>query len=381
MSEKITNYQCPACTGPLHFVGASGKLECDYCDSTFDVAEIEALYEKKDQKAEEAFAEDTKKKEKHTEWDSTSMTDDWGEEGASMHTYHCPSCGAELICDATTAATTCPYCDNPNIVPGQLSGKLKPDLIIPFRLDKKAAVEALKAHYKGKLFLPKVFLDQNHIEEIKGIYVPFWLYDAEADANAVYRATRSHSYTRGDYHVTETQHFIIHRSGLIRFSNVPVDGSSKMSDAYMDSIEPYDFEGLVPFSTAYLPGYLADRYDEDHTACSERATFRCQNSALEALANDVKGYHTVTLKDSNVEIDCGKVKYALMPVWTLKTKWQDKEYLFMMNAQTGKLVGDLPVDQKKYWLVFALITALLTGLFSITGIGKLLVTLLMMFLL
>ncbi len=375
MSDKITNYQCPACTGPLHFDSNSGKLECEYCESSFDVAEIEALYEKKDEKAEDAFEKEQTKKEKNKEWDRSELTEDWGEDGSSVHTYNCPSCGAELICDATTAATTCPYCDNPNIVPGQLSGTLKPDYVIPFRLDKQAAIAALKEHYKGKFFLPKAFKEQAHLEEIKGIYVPFWLYDADADADAVYRATRTHSYTRGDYRITETAHFVVKRGGVIRFQNVPVDGSSKMSNAYMDSIEPYDFSELVPFSTAYLPGFLADRYDEDDKACAERAELRCQNSALDALEADIHGYHTLTRKDSHVDIDYGKVKYALMPVWTLKTKWEGKDYLFMMNGQTGKLVGDLPVDKKKYLFTFAGMTALLTGLFSITGIGKFLLAL------
>ncbi len=370
MSEKITNYQCPACTGPLHFVGESGKLECDYCESSFDVAEIEALYGKKEEKAKEAFAQEQNKKDKNKDWDTSEITDNWGEDGNHMCTYNCPSCGAEILCDATTAASVCPYCDNPNIIPGQFSGKLKPDTVIPFVLDKNAAIAALKQHYKGKFFLPKAFKDQNHIQEMKGIYVPFWLYDADANANAVYRATRSHSYTRGDYHITETAHYVVKRSGIFRFQKVPVDGSSKMPDSYMDSIEPYAFEGLVPFSTAYLPGFLADRYDEDHTACSDRAELRCINSSLDLLSADVQGYHTVTLKDSHVDIDYGKVHYALLPVWTLKTKWNNKEYLFMMNAQTGKLVGDLPVDKKKYWLTFAAIAAAITGFLTLSGIGS-----------
>ena len=54
MSSQVTNYQCPSCTGPLHFVGSSGKLECECCGNTYDVAEIEALYQKKEEQAVEA---------------------------------------------------------------------------------------------------------------------------------------------------------------------------------------------------------------------------------------------------------------------------------------------------------------------------------------
>ena len=85
------------------------------------------------------------------------------------------SCGAELICDENTAATSCPYCGNPTVVPGQFSGQLRPDFIIPFKLSKEDAVKALKDHYKGKIFLPKSFTQENHVQEIQGIYVPFWM--------------------------------------------------------------------------------------------------------------------------------------------------------------------------------------------------------------
>ena len=96
-----------------------------------------------------------------------------------LNSYSCPTCGAELVCDETTAATTCPYCGNPTVLGGKLSGKLKPEYILPFKLDKKAAIAQLTRYYKGKAFLPKAFKSQNHIAEIQGVYVPFWLYDAK----------------------------------------------------------------------------------------------------------------------------------------------------------------------------------------------------------
>ena len=84
-----------------------------------------------------------------------------------MRVYSCPSCGAQLICEETTAATSCPYCGNPTVIPEQFSGILKPDYILPFKLSKEDAVSALKQHYKGKLLLPKLFRDNNHIEELR----------------------------------------------------------------------------------------------------------------------------------------------------------------------------------------------------------------------
>ena len=151
MASQITNYKCPACTGPLHFAGASGMLECDFCGAKYDVAQIEALYAEKEAKAvaatEQANAKAEQNRQKMADmesqgWDTSGLSSDWGAEADGMKAYNCPSCGAELICDASTAATSCPYCGNPTVVPGQFSGALKPDFVLPFKLSKEDAVAA-----------------------------------------------------------------------------------------------------------------------------------------------------------------------------------------------------------------------------------------------
>ena len=370
MPTQVTNYQCPACTGPLHFVGSSGKLECDYCGSRYDVAEIEALYAEKEKKAEQAQADAAQSsspgqsKADDTGWDTSGMNADWGADASGMRAYSCPSCGAELICDETTAATSCPYCGNPSIVPGQFSGTLKPDFVLPFKLSKDDAVKALKAHYKGKPFLPRAFTAENHVQEIKGIYVPFWMFDGEAEGSAQYEATRSRSYTSGDYEVTETDHFDIYREGSLAFEKIPVDASSKMPDEYMDSIEPFDYAELKPFSTAYLPGFLADKYDVSAQDSQSRADTRCEGSLVSALRKTAVGYDSCVPVSQDIRLRRGKVHYALLPVWMLNTKWNGKNYLFAMNGQTGKLVGDLPTSAGKFWGTFAAITAGLTAVLS-----------------
>ena len=360
MATQITNYQCPACMGPLHFVGESGKLECDYCGSNFNVAEIEALYKEKEQKAAKA-AEDTEnapETKDGSEWDVSGLNEDWGADAEGMRTYSCPSCGAELLCEATTAATSCPYCGNPTVVPGQFSGILKPDYVLPFKLSKEDAIKALKKHYLKKPLLPSTFSKANHLEEIKGVYVPFWMYDGKASGSAQFHATQVHTYTSGDYEITETSHYDVRRAGSLGFEKIPVDASSKMPDDYMDSIEPYDYSDLKPFSTAYLPGFLADKYDVSVEDSRERADKRCVGSLSCALKSTVSGYTTCNETSRNIHLKRGKVHYALLPVWLLNTKWEGKDFLFAMNGQTGKLVGNLPVSTKRVIGLFAAIAAL-----------------------
>ena len=365
MPTQVTNYQCPACTGPLHFDSATGKLTCDYCGTSYEVSEIEALFAEKEQKATEAKKDADRKSAQQKQqaqaegWDTSDLGGDWGQDAAGMKSYSCPSCGAELICDETTSATSCPYCGNNTIVPGQFSGALKPDYVLPFKLDKAAAVAALKKHYGGKKLLPKAFSNENHIEEVKGVYVPFWLYDGSAEVDVRCHGTKVSGYSTARENVTVTNHYDVRRAGTVRFERVPVDASSKMPDDHMDAIEPFDYKELKPFSTAYLPGFLADKYDVSVQDCADRADSRCETSAVELMEQDARGdYTSCTVESQNVTLHRGKVHYALMPVWLLSTKWNGRSFLFAMNGQTGKLVGDLPLDKGLYWKHFAAITGL-----------------------
>ena len=377
MPTQVTNYQCPACTGPLHYSAKSGKLECDYCGSSFDVADIEALYAHKeaeaaaakqaaDAKADAAAAAETEAAQAAAQsgnvggWDTSGLSSDWGADADGLRVYSCPSCGAELICDETTAATSCPYCGNPTVVPGQFSGALRPDFILPFRLTKDDAVQALRAHYKGKPFLPKSFTSANHIEQIQGVYVPFWLFDGGAEGSASYRASNTSVYETGDYEVTETMHYDVFRAGSIAFEKIPVDASSKMPDDHMDSIEPFDYAQMQPFSTAYLPGYLADKYDVSVDDSRDRADARCRETLAQALRDTVTGYGTCVTDHTDIRLHRGKVHYALLPVWMLSTKWNGESFLFAMNGQTGKLVGDLPTDRGRCWGTFGAIAGAVT---------------------
>ena len=351
--SKTQNYQCPACGGPLHFDSKSGKLKCDYCDSMYSIEEAKAALDPEARASQsqtakaEAAAPDTGR-DGETVWSDAEVR--------GLRAYTCSSCGAELVCDAETAATSCPYCGNPTVLGGQLAGKLRPEYIIPFALDRKEAISALTNYYKGKVLLPKAFSSQNHIQEIKGVYVPFWLYDAEVNVQGKYVGHVSETHREGDYIVTTTQHYDVQRDGNTSFVRVPVDGSTKMPDAHMDAIEPFDYSAMVPFSTVYLPGYLADRYDQSDKECASRAEDRMTASATAALHSTLTDYEDIDTSSESVRIVDSTAHYALLPVWMLHTRWKDKDFLFAMNGQTGKLIGDLPIDKGRLAACFAAIS-------------------------
>ena len=333
----LQEFKCPNCDGGIEFSSGEQKMKCPYCDSEFEIESLMAYQAELDKQYEDDMTWDTG----GNEWQAG--------EADGLRIYCCNSCGGEVVADETTGATECPFCGNPVIMTGQFAGSLRPDLVIPFQMDKKAAMTILLNHYKGKVLLPKVFKDENHVKEVKGIYVPVWLFDADADAHVQYKTTRIRHWSDSNYRYTETNHYMVTRAGDIGFQHVPVDGSSKMDDTLMESIEPFDIRGAVDFRTAYLSGYLADKYDVDAAASMGRANERIKRSTEEAFAATVTGYNTVVPVSSNIKLNNSKAKYALFPVWMLNTQWKGKKFTFAINGQTGKIAGDLPMDMGAFW--------------------------------
>lgn len=332
----VIEYKCPCCNAGLVFEDDAQRLTCAYCDNTFEIDAVKAFNESQSARQPEEF-----------HWEDRSDQTWSQEEQQSMRLFQCPSCGGELLTDENTAATFCPYCDNPTVLPGRVSGGLKPDAVIPFRTDKEDAKEAFLGLCKGKPLLPKEFTSEQRVEKITGMYVPFWLYDCGAAFDGSYRATRIHCWSDTRYNYTKTDHFLLRRAATAAFSGIPMDGSKKMDDTFMESIEPYDYSLLTDFDMAYLTGYLADKYDVPAEDGKERIWQRVDQSMEAQLQSSLLGYMTVIPASRNLNIDHSKARYVLLPVWILNTRYRDKLYTFAMNGQTGKMTGSLPVCPRR----------------------------------
>ena len=354
MADSSVSYKCPNCGAPLSFLPGKKTVTCEYCGTEFEVAAIEELFRDKQEMAVRAA------EAQEAKWETENAGSEWSnDEAKALHAFTCSSCGAELVCDENTMATECVYCGNPTMIPKRFDGMLKPDFVIPFKKTKADAVAALKEFYKGHMLLPSNFTANNRVEAIQPMYVPFWLFDSKITAQAEFRAEKVRVLNTPQEVVTQTSIYNCRRKGVMSFERIPVDGSKRMQDDYMDSIEPFNYSEIVPFSAAYLTGYLADKYDVDAEACAPRADKRVENSAIEVLQSSVEGYDAVKIENAAVIKDVGKVSYALVPVWILTTRYNDKPYTFMMNGQTGKFVGSLPYDTTKALLYPALCSLVL----------------------
>lgn len=347
---ETLEYRCPNCNAYLVFDAKSGDMKCDYCLSHFSVDEVKENNETRGKVYNEENGHTHSREESDSEYFS----------------YSCPSCGGEIIGDATTAATECPFCENPTVITQRLKGEFKPDFVIPFKVTKKEAVSALEKLYGGKKLLPNAFTKDNRVKKVTGMYVPYWICDCEASGTVHYDATRVRTYTDGKYMVTRTDIYKVIRGGTVSFDNIPQDGTTRLEGIHTESIEPYDYSEMIPFSNEYLSGYFADIYDVNSEEVMDRVAERAKASVRESFRETVIGYSTVTEGQSNINIKNGDIHYALLPVWMLNTNWNGKTYTFAMNGQTGKVVGDLPVDKKKFWKrvamffgIFAAVAALI----------------------
>lgn len=339
--RNTLDHKCPSCSATLKFDPHGQNWKCEYCGGEYNLEDIESKNEQ--------LTKETKE---------VKMQKDQN----GMDIYSCPNCGAQIIASETETATFCVYCRSTAILKNKLVGEFNPTYVIPFKTTKEDAIEAFKKLKKGRPLMPNAFSDKKNIADMKGVYIPFWVYDYDVNGIITVDAKRVTSYISGEYHCTKTDVYHVVREGNLCYDKVPVDGSTHFDDNLMDSIEPFDYKDLKDFSHSYLSGFLAEKYDVDSEKAEERAITRTKNSTIEVLKKDITGYTSTFVKDSNINLNQTEKNYILIPVWMLNIKYKDKLYKFAMNGQTGKMVGDIPIDKKKafmWWLGSLLITALI----------------------
>lgn len=361
---SVMVYKCPQCGAPLTFDADKQTWSCKFCLGSYEVEQLEKLLAQ--EKHEDQSSSLENEASETPQEDNTAVDEDFNQ---NARVYSCPDCGAEIVTDATTAATFCVFCHNPTIIQSQLSGAYKPHKVIPFKFDKEKAKEAFKKWCRKKPLVPGLFKSAPSLEKITGVYLPFWLFDCDISGGIHANAQKIRTWRTGNTEYTETQYFEVIRDGNMHFEHVPADGSSKMEDNMMDLLEPYYYDQMVDFSMPYLSGYLAEKYDQDENAVFPRIDKRVNEDTVSQLRDTIKGYSAVQVDQSNVAFLKKHAHYALLPVWMQKYKYKDKDYLFAMNGQTGKVVGNLPYSMGRAAAWFGGIAA---AVFAILFLGGML---------
>ena len=310
----INSQKCMGCGATLKYNPETKNFKCEYCNSEYTISDIEKIQESS--KVTTSSNEDDIK------------VSNGSESNKEYEGYVCPNCGAELITNENTVATSCVYCKSTAIVKNRIKGMLLPSKLIPFEKTKEDAIKAFKSCVNGKLFAPKEFSDIKNLNEVTGVYVPFWLYDSITNCDYEANATKVSTWIAGEYNYTKTDTFKVLRSGNMEFEKVPCDSSSKFEDDLMDSIEPYDYGKLVDFNEAYLSGFLAEKFDVTKEDASKRMETRVTNSAINEMRNSIFGYTSVIPIVQNVNIKKGNIDYVMLPVYMLNIKYKNlNDYL------------------------------------------------------
>ena len=365
----VISFKCPNCDGELIFDPSTQKYKCEYCMSLFSQAELEAM--KPAAASDKSGTPDQsggEKKDASGMRDAAgSASDRAGSEAAQEEAviYTCPSCGAEIITDQTTAATFCYYCHNPVVIGGRLSGELLPNRVIPFEVTRQDAEKKFLDYVSTKRFVPRAFFDKKQIERLSGVYFPYWLYDVELEGRMDGTARNIRVWRTGDAEYTETKHYAIRREGDISLKNLPENALRKANAKLAAGVLPYDFHRMKEFHMGYLSGFLAECRDIRQTEVAAKMQSEMRESAQKLMRDTVTGFNSVTMQRSDFRPKREGWSYVLLPVWTITYRGRNgKVYYYSMNGQNGRVCGELPVDRKKLALTSGLagLLALMLGL-------------------
>lgn len=340
-------YECPNCGGGLVFDPESGMFTCGFCLSKFGEGELTGQKKSGEEAGEAATGEKAQ------------------EQGALI--YHCPSCGAEVITDETTAATFCFYCHNPIVLSGKLEGKYLPDGVIPFKISKNEAMDRFKEWIGKKWFIPGGFYSSRQIEKMSGVYFPYWLCDCTSESTMNGTARDVRVWRVGDMEYTETKTFAVRRSGTFQFKHIPKTALQKAQNAMLKGIFPYEFGALEKFQMGYLSGFQAEKRDIESETVKETVDGEIRSFAEKRIRDTISGHNSFSVESQEHRLGEKHFQYVLLPVWVLTYRERgSRTYYFAMNGQTGEIVGRLPADPKKLGVLalivfFAVFGVLLLG--------------------
>ncbi len=346
----VLSYKCPNCGGGMIFNPEEQNYSCEYCLSDFTQTELEAL-------------NPASAKEDTPNGQSASQAENIGE----ALVYTCPSCGAEIATDETTAATFCYYCHNPVVLSGKISGKQMPALVVPFKITQKEAKERFISWIGKKKYVPSTFFSKKQIEKLSGIYFPYWMYDCTVQGGLNGSSSNLRIWRAGDIEYTETSIYSIRRSGIIHLQEISKNALQKSQGRMMEGILPFDLKDAKDFHTGYLSGFQAEIKDMEKETFEADVKKEVDNYAKSLLTSTVTGHSNFSVERFQSHIQNGVWRYVLLPVWILTYRSGSEMYYFAMNGQTGEVCGKLPFDKKKLCMACAGIFAAVTAVITLIG--------------
>ena len=331
-------YECPNCNANLKFDIKTQMLLCDRCDTKMDPYAFQ-----KEQDAEE----------------QTMQEDDY-----EITVFTCPQCGGRLVSDDTTAATFCSYCGSSTILQSRVSNLRRPRYIIPFQKTKEDCRDIYRKMMKHAWYAPGQMREEAYISRMRSIYMPYWVYTAAKYGRA--RQSASQYVRNVNYDVTMYSWLQAHVKAECKW--LAFDASSSFSDRLSNAIAPFVWLDIKRFTPSYLSGFYADVDDVPPELYESDVSDIMQYELYKRFAKE-PFFEKYTLGDMSDDLRPNEIykELAMFPVWFLTYRDKDRVSYVVINGQTGKAAGDIPVDVNRYFMGSVLLALPLFGLLSLVG--------------
>lgn len=335
----ILHYTCPDCGAEMVYDIKRRKLHCDHCSKEMELSQVSSL---------------------GTEDLSAAKTSDKMEgDILAGQEYHCPNCGGLMVAKDKETSTNCAYCGAPMILADRLSGKRRPAKLLPFQMDRQDAEKAFRKWCRNGRFSPRGFTSAENIQRLRGMYIPYWLFQFDTRVDISAQATRVRVFRQGDYQITETEFYDIQRAYKLQYKDIPLDASQQLEDSEMAKLEPFNFSELKAFNMPYLAGFDSSSYDFDETEMAPSAKSKVEKYARDYAQGAVSGYSMVHLNSHTINFEREDEAFIFVPIWFVDYNYHGKVYKFMMNGQNGRIAGTPPTSRGKIAVWWAGISAVL----------------------
>jgi ribosomal protein S27E len=344
-------WKCEACSGEQHYDAATKMLRCQFCGATRKVPGGKGAIVEHDLFAGiDAMAQGL-----GTETDKISR---------------CKECGATMHFGDSKIATSCAFCGAAAVWVEATKKIVRPESLVPFGIDNKVANQSF-ARWIGKLwFRPSDLKKLAKVQEMIGVYVPFWTYDAHvesswtADAGYYYTVTEDYEVVvngESETRTREVQHTRWESAWGQRsddYDDILVCGSVGLPKDLADSLKSFDTQQLVPYTPEYLAGWRAEEYAVDLQAGFEVAKERIDEDQRSRCGGDVPGDTHRMLEVSSTYSQL-TFKHVLLPIWIAAYRYRGDVYRILVNGQTGEVQGKAPYSWAKIALLALFVAALL----------------------
>jgi predicted RNA-binding Zn-ribbon protein involved in translation (DUF1610 family) len=350
LSETIQKETvCKGCSGKLQFAPGTNFLKCPYCGMENEIKTSTEVFEELDY---EKFI-------KEFEAQSTSQ---------EVATIKCQGCGAQTTFNPNVVSDSCPCCGSPLVIKdATTTHTIKPKAILPFSIDHEIAFKEFGNWIKKLWFAPnklkRYALQQG---KLTGLYIPYWTYDSVTATDYTgergddYQTTETYSTIENGKSVTKTRTVTHTRWSSASshvdniFDDVLVVASKSLPKEYVEKLEPWGLEKLVPFNENYLSGFKTESYQVDLKEGLEDAKVKMNSVIHSTICSDIGGdhqrVHTTHTTWTNITF-----KHILMPIWISAYSFRNKTYRFLINGRTGEVQGERPYSWIK--ITFAVLAA------------------------